>query len=868
MSDNARFHSKLHRKNHHTLATPGYPDSATDPIASESEPFQGDFFINGNLSVTGALNTVYNTLSNINIPSPVLSAGIGFAPSNSLIVVLSGIRYAIPLTLATSSSATNTLTGRTTFLDSVSVIGGLSSEDTFKWNDVYTVVSSNSSFWDSAYVTLTGDVANNWNYAYNSSLDYASVSGSFVTYLSADSRYMRLSSQAYSLSGNAITPVAGSNTSSGIYTNIGGGAGNTTTGDYGSVVGGQNNCSLGSWSSIAGGCNNIAYDSTSFIGGGSRNTTLSGGSIVGGGSCNSARDLFTVVIGGSGNIACAATSSIIGGVQNTVSGVAATVVGGQYNTANSNCSFIAGGICNITNSFDNTFILGSNIRAVCANYTYVNNISAQCFVQAASAYVDFVDVSPGVVGTTLPNTRAQFFSNTDTYSQVNHQNVNTGSSSSTDFIATNDVGNDTCGYVDLGINSSSYSSPSFDITGPQDAYLYTAGQGNLVVGTSGNGDVVLFTGGTQAINERMRITDSGYIGIGTSEPTFTLTVVGDISASGFICGVNNVYQTLAGGIFPANGDNTASGLYSVVGGGSCNGTSSDTSGIFSGCCNSIMSDSSVIGGGGCNTSSGIYTSILGGSCNTITTGQYSTINGGLRNSIQQTHSYIGGGCTNTVTSSGTVIAGGVNNCAVGTGAFIGGGINNVNRGNYAIIIGGCNNNICEASVGSTVLGVNITAEQPFTTYVNNLSTNGSICGSTLYGDGSNITGLVLPSDLAYRYTSVFSGTQGFNNISNTNEPSNNALSGAFSFIASGSGNSTSGFNNTFILGSGLSATCADYTFVNNISSQGAIIGSTVNASCLLTNSVISSAVSGSSLQKFPIYDSSGVLIGYIPIYPS
>ena len=55
MAGNARFHDKLHRKNHHTLPSADYPDSAIDPIASHEEPFQGDFVINGNLSTNGAI---------------------------------------------------------------------------------------------------------------------------------------------------------------------------------------------------------------------------------------------------------------------------------------------------------------------------------------------------------------------------------------------------------------------------------------------------------------------------------------------------------------------------------------------------------------------------------------------------------------------------------------------------------------------------------------------------------------------------------------------------------------------------------------------------------------------------------------------
>lgn len=55
MAGNARFHDKFHRKNHHTNPTVGFADSATDPIASPSEPFQGDFVINGKLSASAGL---------------------------------------------------------------------------------------------------------------------------------------------------------------------------------------------------------------------------------------------------------------------------------------------------------------------------------------------------------------------------------------------------------------------------------------------------------------------------------------------------------------------------------------------------------------------------------------------------------------------------------------------------------------------------------------------------------------------------------------------------------------------------------------------------------------------------------------------
>ena len=38
------FHNKYHRNAHHTLPTSGFPDSASDPIASEEYPFLGVFY--------------------------------------------------------------------------------------------------------------------------------------------------------------------------------------------------------------------------------------------------------------------------------------------------------------------------------------------------------------------------------------------------------------------------------------------------------------------------------------------------------------------------------------------------------------------------------------------------------------------------------------------------------------------------------------------------------------------------------------------------------------------------------------------------------------------------------------------------------
>lgn len=55
-----RYHNKYHNVNHHTTPVSGNPDSAHDPIASETHPFNGDFNLNGDLNVNGNISLYGN----------------------------------------------------------------------------------------------------------------------------------------------------------------------------------------------------------------------------------------------------------------------------------------------------------------------------------------------------------------------------------------------------------------------------------------------------------------------------------------------------------------------------------------------------------------------------------------------------------------------------------------------------------------------------------------------------------------------------------------------------------------------------------------------------------------------------------------
>lgn len=112
MSDNQRFHSRFHRFSHHTNATPGYPDSALDPIASSTSPFKGDFYVDGVVRATNILLGLVDVLAkvaeldnhvaNTSNPHNVTAAQLGLDTVTGDISSIQSAINAINATLATS----------------------------------------------------------------------------------------------------------------------------------------------------------------------------------------------------------------------------------------------------------------------------------------------------------------------------------------------------------------------------------------------------------------------------------------------------------------------------------------------------------------------------------------------------------------------------------------------------------------------------------------------------------------------------------------------------------------------------------------------------------------------------------------------
>jgi hypothetical protein len=168
------------------------------------------------------------------------------------------------------------------------------------------------------------------------------------------------------------------------------------------------------------------------------------------------------------------------------------------------------------------------------------NVSSTATAGSASAVPGFT------------NPIAIFTANAADYAQLVVQNINNSSNSSSDVIVYANNGNDSNGWIDMGITSSTFTDPEFTITGPNDGYIFmsapygTTGSGNLVLATDGTGTenkIVFAAGGLSTDNTQMEITPDVNIHIeiptpSTSPSTGALTVVGGIGVQGdmFIAG--------------------------------------------------------------------------------------------------------------------------------------------------------------------------------------------------------------------------------------------------------------------------------------------------------------------------------------------
>jgi len=123
--------------------------------------------------------------------------------------------------------------------------------------------------------------------------------------------------------------------------------------------------------------------------------------------------------------------------------------------------------------------------------------------------------------TTFSAALGELYGNVDTFAQMYAQNYNDGADASADLIVYRDnTVVDTANFMDMGINSSNFSSATYPIFTPSSMYLYGDG-GEMFVG-SGTDDLIFFTGGVDVADEAARF----------DKTTKALTTVGAVNVGG------------------------------------------------------------------------------------------------------------------------------------------------------------------------------------------------------------------------------------------------------------------------------------------------------------------------------------------------
>jgi hypothetical protein len=198
---------------------------------------------------------------------------------------------------------------------------------------------------------------------------------------------------------------------------------------------------------------------------------------------------------------------------------------GGFTLGNTSSPYFVSVLYNLANNSWNTG--GSNIitKNLSANSINGNNGIFQGALHVGAAYE----------GYDYPNSDLQLDCNINSYNQVVQQNHSAGTQASADFVATNDLGDDSVHYIDLGINSSTYANSLYSMGGPNDGYLYV-NSGNLDIATQTAGKVIqFFTGNTTAGALRATINSTGLAVVGNVTATyFNGTLTGTANSANYI----------------------------------------------------------------------------------------------------------------------------------------------------------------------------------------------------------------------------------------------------------------------------------------------------------------------------------------------
>jgi len=158
---------------------------------------------------------------------------------------------------------------------------------------------------------------------------------------------------------------------------------------------------------------------------------------------------------------------------------------------------------------------------------------------SAGGYVGINNPTPGAqldvaAGTTTVNTAVNATGSINDYLQFNIQNTNSGTHAQSGYSSTADNGTNTTGFAWMGINNSTFNYPTaYNIGGANDVSFLGSGQDMYLANANNTKSIIFSTGKstTPFFTERMRITNAGYIGVGTSSPAYPIDVQTTLSTA-------------------------------------------------------------------------------------------------------------------------------------------------------------------------------------------------------------------------------------------------------------------------------------------------------------------------------------------------
>jgi len=322
-------------------------------------------------------------------------------------------------------------------------------------------------------------------------------------------------------------------------------------------------------------------------------------------------------------------------------------------------------------------------------------------------------------------------------------------------------------------------------------------------------------------------------------------------ANGVLFSSNNVsgtpiFQTNSSGSIIGGFGSSSSANSTTIGGGCNNSTTANFSTIGGGSNNVSSSCFSTIGGGRNNTSS-CFDSTVGGGSDNVAGGNSSTIGGGSNNTASCYFSTIGGGKNNSGNASFVTVGGGEFNCVSGSYSTIGGGRYIVNTGTFSTIGGGRGHTNCSDYV--TIGG----GKGNYVSSANN-------CYSTIGGGFNNC--------VVENSCFSFIGGGGCNTIT---------VSANCSGILGGFCNNITNHYNSFVIGSNISTTTSNYSFMNNLCVFGNVTkggGSfkishpnpEKNKTHYLIHSFVESPTAGDNIYRYEVESINGVVEITLPDY--